>query len=270
MDADTRHQLKQNELAEALGKLRDWDNPSNRYLILAIALLVILFAAWKAWSYSEQHAREVASRQLGDIQMALQAGEPSTVATAVADLRALIADASDPGIAGAARLRLASFRHNEGLMKPDTREEAFAEAARLYDEVIHTRGIPASIEATATFGLATVYESMRKFDEAKALYDKLQEEPRFRGSPYVLMATERVQNFDELREPITLASGAPPVPQQPANAMRPPADMLGPQMPPPIFEDEPQDDETGSESAPPPAEDAPANEPAETEDSDSP
>ena len=75
MDADTRHQLKQNELAEALGRLRDWDNPSTRYTLMGLLVIVVLFASWKWFGYTHRRGAEQSWERLANLQTALASAD---------------------------------------------------------------------------------------------------------------------------------------------------------------------------------------------------
>ncbi|MCK4342273.1 MAG: tetratricopeptide repeat protein, partial [Phycisphaerae bacterium] len=216
MDADTRHQLKQNELAEALEKLRDLNNPTTRYTIALVLVVIVFFASWKGWSYSRQHALEQTSQRLGELETILAGSDKTKVDGAINDLRTLIQETSHPALAGFARLLLARALSDQALAQPERRQEALGEAVAVLEEIVGSDGIPPMVEAAATYALATTYESLREFDQAAALYDRLLTDPRFKGSPYVLGAAphfpwaadyvpgakERLENLEDLKTPI--------------------------------------------------------------------
>lgn len=213
MDADKRHQLKQNELAEMLAKLRDWDSPVTRYALLGLVLLLVLVVGWKTWRYTQQHASEQAWQRLDLIKLGMLDSDPDRVASAVNDLRELIRETSDPAIAGNARLHLARFRYDEGFARPEQRQAAFEEAADLLQQVTGNPETPPMIAAAASFALASTYESLRELDKAETLYETLKSEPRFQGSPFVAVAGVRLDTMDDLAKPVAFTSGDPPVPE---------------------------------------------------------
>jgi len=207
MDSDTRHQLKQHELADALSKLRDWNNPSTRYTILGIAACAVIVCGYFAVRSMRQSALESTSKQLG--QLAAEVSDPNQSDAAIPKLKTLIGDTSNPGLAGAARLCLARAQFDQGLRDPAQRPQAFKNAVDTYNDIVKTSGTPAEIEAAALFGLANAAESLRDFDQAKTAYQKLAD-PRFEGSPYTPLAAERLKDIDELKTPIALTPGLSP------------------------------------------------------------
>ncbi len=215
MDADTRHQLKQNELAEALGRLRDWDNPTTRYTLLGLIAIVLLVAGWKGWSYSRQHAQEQATAQLGEFEAVIGAGDEAQIAAIIPDLREFIDTVSDPGLKTVARLWLARVRADQAVKDPNDREAALQDARDAYAAIVDSKNTPPVLEAAAQFGLATVSESLGDVDRARELYKDLTDNRRFAGSPYVDLASSRLENIDELRQEIALAEGTPPAGTEP-------------------------------------------------------
>jgi len=220
MKAEERRELKQNELAEALASLRDWNNPTTRYTLLVLAAIAVGVGAWKAWAYYRLHSLEQGWQRLGNIENVLSAGsDEGAVVGALRDLRDLIQQASDPALSGWARLRLARARVQEGFAKPAERQAAFDEAARLLEEILQGRNTPATLEAAATFALAGTHECRAaldaarrqdELDKAAALYQRIVGEPRFKGTPYVTLAADRLKNLDDLKVEIVFAPGAPP------------------------------------------------------------
>ena len=243
MDADTRHDLKKNELAEALSQLHNLANPTTRYTLMGLALIVALFIGWKAWGYTRQQAMERASQRLGAIQAVLAGNEADKKVAAVSDLRTLIDDTFHPGVAGAARLLLARVLTDEAVEKPDRRQAALTETVDILQKIISRADTPASIEAAATFALATNCESLAaleasarqsRLSQAAELYEKLKQDPRFKGSPYVDLAAERLQTIDQLKTPIVFTPGQPPAPPQP-----PGQQVMGPSATPSVFQQPP-------------------------------
>jgi hypothetical protein len=219
MKADERHQLKQNELAEALGQLRDWNSPTTRYTILVLALVAIAFGAWRAWAYHQRHALEQGWQRLGNIEMALAGKDQAAAAGAVSDLRALIQETSDPGLQGYARLRLARERVQEAFSKPEERQAAFGEAVQILEQIIRGPNTPASLEAAASFALGSTHECLAtvepasrqsSLDKAAELYQRITQEPRFKGTPYPALAADRLKTMASLKTAIALTPGPAP------------------------------------------------------------
>ena len=54
MDADTRHQLKQNELAETLSKLRDFSDKRTLTWLAVIVAIALVYAGYRYWSWQHE------------------------------------------------------------------------------------------------------------------------------------------------------------------------------------------------------------------------
>jgi tetratricopeptide (TPR) repeat protein len=242
MDPSTRHQLKQNELAEALGRLRHLDSPAARYGLAALVVLLLLVLGWKGWRYMQQRALEQHWQRLSDIGAILdkpdspdQAGAADKP-KALEDLRALIRETSDPALGGYARIRLARARCDAGINDTTQQPAAIEEAVDVLRQVTGNQNTPPLVAAEAWFALANTYESLRQFDQAAQAYKTLtSNEKLYAGSPYVMLAATRLATLDKLRTPVAFEQGEPPPPPSQA-AMPQPGVFQGaagePQTPP--------------------------------------
>ena len=246
MDADTRHQLKQNELADALGRLRDLRDP--RFLA-ALAVLVVVGLAilgWKAWNYSQRLALEQASQRLGALQEALNSQDAPRIARARDDLRTLIDSTRNADMAAAARLLLARSRYDEAMSSAAQRPAGFEEAATQLEQLLAQPAVSPMLRAAATYLLANTYESLRRVDAAKELWQQLARDALYAGTPYQSLAEEKLLSIDELSAPVAFVPGSPPPPPppdtQPGTKVRlTPGEsvLLQPNMPPVVVPNEP-------------------------------
>ena len=232
MDADTRHQLKHNELADILNKLRDLRDPRFLWTLAAVVVIVLAVLAWKVWQYSRAHVAEQAWSRLADIGMGLAADDANAVAGAMSNLRALIQETTDPAVVGYARLQLARARVQQGLTNPAERSAAFEEAVSLLAQIRSDPQKPPLLEAPAAFLLASTYESMREPERAKPLYQELADSAAFAGSPYQALAAERLATMDEATTVVMFTPGEPPPPPPPATQPTPIAPTITPTITP--------------------------------------
>jgi predicted negative regulator of RcsB-dependent stress response len=236
MDAQTRHQLKQNELAEALDKMRDWDNPTTRYTLVGVLAIVVIFGGWNLWSWSREQSLAQDWQRFGQIQNDLNSAEVTTADSAINDLRSLISDTGQPALEAAARLRLGRVLVDQAFVEPEQREAKLNEAIEVLEAVRSAGSTPPSIGSPARFLLATAYESAGKFDQASGIYEELKGEARFTGSPYVRLAERRLEDIDEVSRPVAMAAGTNP---NATGNQRSVGDMfdsqMGPQMPNPTM-----------------------------------
>lgn len=245
MDAKTRHELKQNELAEALAKLRRLDSPGTRIMLLGIVIIVVLFGAWKLWARSRDHALATGWQSLAAIDRPAAPMSPAEIRDR---LRVVASDAADPTLAGYARLRLARVAFDQALSDPTQRAALLQEARAELETVKAGTATNPQLLAAVDFALAAVYESLGETDRARRCYEVLIDDAaRFAGSPYLEFARERIESLDELREPVRLLPGNPPPPVQVEGPPPAPAGFEIPsiQLTPPATEVRP-------EAAPPP------------------
>lgn len=230
MDADTRHQLKTNELGELLTRLGDLRRPEIQYSIAAVLVLLVAWIAYSSWGYMRRQAIESRWQSLTEIERGLDPADPN-YASAVDALRGLAGSASEPALAAAAKLRLARIRAADAFDPGADRATPLKEAAELLRSISADSGTPAPLDAAARFGLATVHESLAVVEadqrsehlkQAEALYHALTSEPRFRGSPYVGLAADRTATLGELAKPVEFQPGDPPAPAAPPTAATPP------------------------------------------------
>jgi hypothetical protein len=216
MDADTRHQLKTNELAEVLATLRDLKNPRFLYPAGAVALVAIAVLAWLSWRYSQRLTAERDWERLGRISLDLSDPDASRVAAAQSEARALLQERTAAHVRGYARLELARSLVAQGMAQPDQRAAAFDEAVRLLEQTRSDPAAPPLLNASSTFLLATTCESQYQFDRAKQLYQSLADDTRSVGSPYKALAEDRLTSLDTLTKPVVFTPGEPPAPPPPA------------------------------------------------------
>jgi hypothetical protein len=131
-------------------------------------------------------------------------------------LRALADESGDPALAGYARLQLATSWLQRSLTDPAQRDQGLAEARDLLETVVDDPDTPAMLRATASFSLATTYESLYEIDRAKELYESIvSNAEQYEGSPVVASAERRLEDIDELRKPVAFLPGSAP-PEPPA------------------------------------------------------
>ncbi len=221
MDADTRHQLKTNELSELIERLRDFNNPYVKYPLTAIAAILVGWIGWSSYSYFSHRGVELAWQKLAEIEKQLDPNTPG-YAGAVQQLSDFAKNTSQPTIRAATRLHLARIRFDEAVKMPAEREAKLSEAKALLTEVRSSSQTPIAMDAAAAFALASTYESLAelgdratRLDEARKLYEELTTQPRFVGSPFLAMAKERLTTIDLLKPAIALTPGDAPAPVLP-------------------------------------------------------
>lgn len=222
MDAETRHQLKTNELGEALAKLRSWNDPTTIRWLIGLGLVVALVAGWKIWSSLSAASKDNAWAALFEVDPQ----DDADGAKAISELRAIVDSATDTRLAMAARIRLARALLNEGATEPTKRAAAVKEAIDVLKPAAESDALTPALRAAAMYLLATTYESGQQFGEAKSLYRALSEDPRYAGLPFVELATKKLQDFDGVTVAVSFTPGMKPAdPAGPATTPQIPADL---------------------------------------------
>ena len=218
MDAEKRHQLKTNELAEALGKVRDFGgDPQTRYWMIGIAAILVAYAGYRLWN--NMAAQRVAAGWHELSQVSAQ----DNASVAIDELRTLITQAPNQTAEAVGRIRLAAALRNRADETPAERESLLKEAVETLKPLVSDPNAEASLVAAAAFSLATMNESLREFDAAAVVYKMIVDEKRFEGSPFREASSKRLETLDELRVPIAFEPGMPPEPvAPPIDLSRPP------------------------------------------------
>ena len=215
MDARTRHELKQNELAEVLGRLRDLNDPRFRQALVVVGAVVVVVLGFFAWKYSRTAAQEKNWETLQELISAAESADSAGLEQTRTALRDLIAKGGDPVVLGYARLQLASLRIGDALGQPDQRPAGFEEAVKLLTEVRSGVDTPPALGAAASFALAGAYESLGQFDKARELYGAVSNESKYEGMVFKTMAADRLASLDDMKGGVTFAPGGPPATVEP-------------------------------------------------------
>lgn len=204
MDAETRHQLKTNELGDLLEQVANLRDRRVVYAAVAVGLALLAYVSYRVWSW-----RAAASVNAGWAALqAVESIDPSLGEAPLDRLRAVVAEASDPTLQAMARLRLADALHARAVAGDSSR---LTEAQQQLEAIL-AGSTPPMLKAAAIYQLGGLYESRRQFDQARLAYQQLQQDTSLAGSPFVKLAEIRLSTLDELPEKIELLPGLPPPP----------------------------------------------------------
>ena len=219
MDADTRHQLKQNELAEALARIRDFSDRRTLTWLGVILLIALAYAGYKYWRWRQEAQMVSAFEALASVN----AVDTSRGDAPLAQLRQLITDSSDPGLVSLSRLQLARGLESRGRTAEGAAKLAEAEAE--YRAILATPEAPNLVKAAAVYRLGIMYETRRDFAKARESHTMLTADQRFAGSPFVDLAAARLELLDKLAVSIKFEPGFKPLPpaEPTSQAALPPA-----------------------------------------------
>ena len=220
MDADHRHELKQNDLEEFLTHFKDFWAKWGNAITIAVLVVVLAFTGYRLWSVRQDTARQTALTELAT------ADSPKA-------LMSLARDASDPAVSTLAYLRAADRIVHDLALPPEARQPAAAspdaappaaepisaedkarqldEAAAVYQQVI--KQAPHPVYAyNAKLGLATVLEFQGKWEDAAKTYDALATEAAATHPGIAGQARARRAMLDRVQVPVLFAPEPPPAP----------------------------------------------------------
>lgn len=214
MDAEQRHELKTNELANLLLKLKDWSDKYLNSVLTIIAVAALAWAGYRFWSWRQENAVHAAWAEVSRANIRdLTAGDAP-----LDQLRRVAKDAPDSTVAAIARIRLAA-----GLMQRADEaggEVRLSEAATELRTVIGS-AVSDSLKAAALFKLGSVSEGQRDLKAAREAYQQLVSTPQYDSLPFKTMAEDRLKTLDDLAVRVEFLPGAAPLPVPPAPASAP-------------------------------------------------
>jgi len=210
MDADTRHHLKQNELAEALQRI-DFSDKRLWYWAAAIIIIALLYFGYRirSWQSGVEQDQQWATLSTINAVDTTQGDAP------LDQLRQLISETADGDLGAIARLNLAQGLWVRGELGDDARR---SEATSELDALLSSGAGSSMTRAAALFLRAKMYESTREFDKARETYLKLSTDEEFAGIPYRELATQMMESLDELATPVVFTPGIAPPPPPPSTA----------------------------------------------------
>jgi len=215
MDADTRHQLKTNELVQLLSRI-DLSDRRLWYWIVGVGLVVVLYFGWKLRNWQARAALDLEWQSLRSLDTSTKHGDAP-----LEQLRRLISENSDPRVVAAARLRLGNALFERAGENTAESSSYLDEAVRELAAVAESADVPPAMPAAALFKLGKVYETRREFDQARQVYERLRDDSRFEGVPFRELAADRLELLDKLAARIELQPGLAPLPppaSKPASA----------------------------------------------------
>lgn len=206
MDADRRHELKQNELADAIERIR---NATDKSTLAWAGVLVAIVVVWFGWRFVNAQAEASLKAEFGALAEVDISPEGITDDT-LANLRDMAASSPNTKFENFARLKLAAALRV--MSEKNAQPELLQEAESQYQLVRNSSRATPAEKAGAMFQLAQLAEERRAFDEAKALYEEIVDSEAYVGTGFDSLATSALTNIDELPRKFVLEPGMPPTP----------------------------------------------------------
>lgn len=211
MDAQTRHQLKTNELGEVLVKARLFMERRGWTIVMVVAAVALVVVGVVFWSANRRQALDNAWQRLFEVH-ADPDGNPDN---ALQQLRDIASEASDEHLAATARYRLGCLLVSLADRDAPKRDERLSQAVETLKQVADGSAAPDQLRASAEFALGGAYENQRDFTKAKSTYQSVAANERYAGSPFQSLAASRAAAVDQLKTPVKFEPGHSPPPPMP-------------------------------------------------------
>lgn len=164
MNSERRHDLQENELATALGKVNKSIDPYSKPIAVAVVLGFVGFLGWGFYSSGQAGRRSDATYQLIEASVSNDSETLATVAAQYAETPA----------AAWSRLYQGSSKMGVGInslfTSREEAEELLSEASAAYQEALKLSD-DKMIQSRSYFGLARISESLGNVDEAIENYE---------------------------------------------------------------------------------------------------
>lgn len=211
MDAEHRHELKSNELADFLGQvpvfLRKYSNQIIGICLILIALIVIpVYKRMRQQSSLMERAMMVSKIQtaresLGTAARDTQnAGAGSLLSTAVDDLKDAAETTRYANLAALALLEESELLRAELHLRPDVSADTISanlSRARTACEQALEKAQTPTLKGLAELGLGLCAEEAGEYDQARAIYTKIIQTPEYTGTAVIEQAQRRLDSLDD-------------------------------------------------------------------------
>jgi len=215
MKSDRRHELKDNDLAAALGSTREFLDRHGKQIGMAALAILALMAAVTFAMRSRAAAIEDVWRRRGDLTFDdLDKGKKS-----LETLESLTNELSDPAFVMSALMDQGQRSLRLSQMAPTPPDKDLNERARKAFQDLKTR-FPQNPLAVGSslLGLASVEENdfvltgdLKHKDNAKALLNQVVQDASLNGMPYQTAALDRLKKLDETFTKVVVGPPTPKV-----------------------------------------------------------
>ncbi len=190
MKTQRRHDLKSNELSQILQQARAFFAESGSKVLAVVLVLVLLVAVGVYLS----HSRTLARQESWSRMYAVMSGSANTKAS---DLRTLARQSDNEKLAALALKAYADMSMRDMVIMPATPDQAqtVKDVEAALQSIISDYGSNTFATAGARVKLGIVYENSGKWQEARAVYQKLSEDESLTGFVVPKLAADRLKDL---------------------------------------------------------------------------
>lgn len=228
MDAEHRHELKTNELADWLGHLPTFLHDNAKTIIgviLIIAAGVVYMYSRKTKASAALQEMAVATAQIDKLNMARmrtvqahQAGDEvlDTMMTSADALKKAASDAKSPNVAALLLIKQgdalrADLHYNAEEVDFDIVKDRVEKARAAYNKALTTAEDNASLTAMAHMGLGLCAEEIGEYDKAREIYEAIVADAAYAGTVFPVQAQQRLDNMADNRVEFVFVEAPPEI-----------------------------------------------------------
>jgi tetratricopeptide (TPR) repeat protein len=237
MKSDHRHELKTNLLADWLSHMPEWAKENLVTIIIVVVLIVAIaaFYGWRLYSKNIVQAGEQTEftnllNQISSGKMQILQGQQSqgrdfsfVLLQPANSLQTFAQKTSNKRMAALALIKRAEALRAE-LHYGNVEEQYFINQTNLakasYAEALEKCPTNPSLAASAKFGLGLCAEELGHFEQAKAIYQDIAEDPEFKHTLAAVRAKRRLQTMADYQKNI-IFKPAPKTPESETQATGP-------------------------------------------------
>jgi len=231
MDAEHRHELKTNELADWIGHFPDFCR-QNAKTIIGVALIIAAAAVFlygrhvRAKTRFEQEAQAISLIERLEVNKltAIQNQRDNTTAAAGSlrlsadSLKMAAAEAKSSPVAALLLIKQgdalrADLHYRAEEVDADIVQNQIAQARQAYEEAIIRAGGNNTLVAMANFGLGLCAEEIGDYTKAEEIYNSIIANADFAGTVLPRQARERLDSMADNKMQFTFVDAPPPKPE---------------------------------------------------------
>jgi tetratricopeptide (TPR) repeat protein len=234
MDAEHRHELKSNELAEWIGRIPELVK-DNLNVVIGVALILIGLLTWPLLS---RMAQEKDTAQMTDVTNSIQMlemetfgavtqnmedpqGRQQALSLLLVNAESLLEKADDVenlNLAAMARIKAAQAIRTELQLRrqdagAETVDAQIAKARQAYENAYETAKDP-QIKGQAHLGLGLCAEEVGQTEQAAKIYQDILADEKYQATVIPALAQNRLEAMKDKTDNVYFA----PAPEQPAEA----------------------------------------------------
>jgi len=193
MKSNDRHELKKNDLADTLEQFKMFFEVHGSKILSVTVLAVVVVAAVFYFIHSSAVARAQAWEQL----LAIKSGRG-----AAEDLRNLANSTSDRKVAAFSWKELGDVLLMQSLVVDDSakKKDSLQQSEQAYQTVVDKYADFPIPLAGAKMGLAALYETTGKWDQARQMYQQIEAANALAGTGIQNLAKNKLQNLAALEQ----------------------------------------------------------------------